>query len=854
MAIRYIYIYETPESKLKGLIKIGDAFDIDARIKQQLNTAAAISADQLSYQLLYKTEAVINDTIEIRDYDIHKALEIKGYTKHQITEGDGLLKSSTEWFNIGIDQAIHLIEELKSGKKAEEIDIERYQDFPMRPEQHKAVEQTKKYFLSNTNDFIEVMWNAKMRFGKTFTTYQLMKSMGFNKILILTYKPAVEDAWQKDLDGHVDFYDYVFLKKDSLKSINYYLNNNKKIVAFASYQDLFGTNGNGNEIKDKHSQLFQTTWDMVVIDEFHYGAGTKKAKQIIEESDVSLKEIKKFNQEFYAEEDDELIDEELSENIDNIVHKSIRSKYRLYLSGTPFKAMADDRFPKDAIFNWTYPDEQKAKEEWYSNNPNVDPLKNPYRKLPQIKLYLYKVSEELIEAGKEENKDEFSLNYFFKAKHKKFINENAVKKWLDLISGRIVEETSLIDEIYQDKREIYYSQYPYDHNCDLAKEIDHSLWYFNRVESAIAMADLIKEHPILSNYHVILVAGKNTKSGVNALPPVEKALNEFDKTITITVGKLTTGVSVPKWKAVLFLRDISSPENYFQTAFRAQTPYEDKLTGKIKETCYIFDFSPNRSLKLLTTYSEKLSSDSLLTTSEQKITEFIRYLPVLKVYGNEMYEMDAREVLTFDLTNTDAKGLGLRFVERSNIVVTTETIDAMNSTVEIKARCAEIFQKIKMFKKYNGASDEELKESDVDLTVLDVNNEKIKKLKTKKTNNDKEDNDFNEETEREKELNKIEKEQKSEREKLRNLLKTLLSRIPLYMYLTDATEENLEQVLASDLLDVFRKTTGITVDDFRYLKDIGLLKIDSIDGYILKFLELENKNFNEHNLHLIGNK
>ncbi|MDD3769960.1 MAG: GIY-YIG nuclease family protein [Sulfuricurvum sp.] len=843
---KYIYIYQTPSSKEKGLIKIGDAFDIDARIKQQLNTAAAISADQLAYELLYKTEAVLNNGTEIRDHDIHKALEAKGYPKHQISEGDGLLKNSTEWFQIDVEQAIHLIEQIKKGKKPEEIDIDRFQDFPMRPEQSNAVEQTRSYFLSQTSGAtVEMMWNAKMRFGKTFTAYQLMRRMEFKKTLILTYKPAVEDAWKQDLEHHVDFKEYVFLKQESLSSINEHLGKNKGVVAFASYQDILGTKTDGNEIKDKHLQLFGTEWDLVVIDEFHYGANTKKAKQMIEDSDISQKEKKELEKEFFAEEDDELIEEHVSEEIDTVVHKAIRSKYRLYLSGTPFKAMADDRFPKEAIFNWTYPDEQKAKEKWYKDNPDKDPKLNPYRKLPQIKLYLYKVADDLIEAGKDEGKDEFSLNHFFKAKQKKFLNEPAVRRWLDLITGRLEIETSKVDEIHEGGTK-YASQYPYDHDCALAKEIDHALWYFNRVDSAIAMADLIKEHPILQQYHVILVAGKETKSGVDALPPVEKALQEHDKTITITVGKLTTGVSVPKWKAVLFLRDTDSPENYFQTAFRAQTPYENKLTGEIKETCYIFDFSPNRSLKLLTSYSEKLSSDSLLTTSEQKITEFIRYLPVLKVYGNEMYEMDAREVLTFDLSGIDAKGLGMRFVERRNIVVTRETIDAMNANTEVRDRCAAIFEKIKMFKKYSGASDTELKNSDVDLVSLDANNQKIKKLETKTTSNEKE------EKERNKELEKVEKEQKSEREKLRELLKTLLSRIPLYMYLTDATEENLEQVLVGDVHDLFRKATGITVDDFRYLKEIGLLQVDSIDGYILKFLELENKNFNEHNRHFVS--
>lgn len=838
--MKYIYIYETPESKKQGLIKIGDATNVTKRINEQFNTAATFDSSQLNYTLLFSTKALKEDGTEFRDHDIHSILEKKGYSKHQITQDKEVYKENTEWFRIDVEKVIHLLECFKKGKKAESIDIDRFENFPMRPEQERAVNLTIEYFKKAKNrTTIDMLWNAKMRFGKTFTAYQLAKKMGFSKVLILTYKPAVEDAWQKDLEHHVDFKDYLFLRRESLGDIKKHIKKKQKIVTFVSYQDLLGTKDDVTEIKDKHQDLFETHWDIVIIDEFHYGAGTQKAKEMLVQQANDATEIKELENDFFSEEDEELIEEENSAKIVKVVEKSITSNYRLYLSGTPFKAIADSRFHQDAIFNWTYIDEQRAKEEWDTINPKKKET-NPYRSLPQIKLFLYKVSEELITAGVKEGKDEFSLNHFFRAKKKKFENPEAIQKWLNLISGVVRPQVDLEEEINGDVK-YETSQYPFDHEGQLFDKLDHTLWYLNRVDSAYALKEALENHSIFKNYHIILAAGKELKSGVEAVQPVLDAIDNNVKTITITVGKLTTGVSIPKWKAVLFLRDTDSPENYFQTAFRAQTPYKDRKTGLYKEECYIFDFSPNRSLKLLTSYSEKLSSDSHLTTSEEKISEFVRYLPVLKIYGNRMVEMDARSVLTFDLSGIDAKGLGERFIERKNVVVTRETIDAINGSLENQKRCQEIFDKIKMFKKFTGASEKEIESSDAIVANLDVNNKKIKELETKETKN-KNDADKNK-----KEIDEAEKELKSEREKVRELLRTLLSRVPIFMYLTDATEENLEQVLVEPKKDLFRKTTGITTSDFRFLKEVGLIKIDSIDGYILKFVNLENQNFEINN-------
>jgi hypothetical protein len=837
--MKYIYIYETPKSKKEGSVKIGDAFDPEKRIKDQFNTASAFDSSDGEYQILFITEAIKDDGTEFRDHDIHRILAEKGHPKHRI-ESDAFSKP-TEYHKIDIESVKHLINEYKKGKNPEEIDINRYQSFPMRPEQKTAVERTIKHFTKNgvSASTVEMLWNAKMRFGKTFTAYQLAKKMGHSKVLILTYKPAVQDAWQSDLEHHVDFKDYVFLCRDSLSHINYHINKGNKVVAFASYQDILGEKGEGESIKDKHNELFDTHWDMVVIDEFHYGSGTERAKELIAEKAETKKEYKEAVKESIADEDEEVGEVEIDQQADSVISKDISSDYRLFLSGTPFKALADSRFDTDAIFNWTYTDEQKAKEQWSVDHPN-DPESNPYKSLPKIKLYVYKVSDELISAGLQEGKDEFSLNYFFKTKGKKFINEDAVKKWLRIISGMPEKsEGDIFDQIEDDEYKI--SPFPFDSEGPLVKDLDHTLWYLNRVDSAYALKELLESHTVFGQYKIIMAAGKGIKSGYEAVGDVREQIKSAKKSITISVGKLTTGVSIPEWKGVLFLRDTDSPENYFQTAFRAQTPYTDPKTKEPKETCYIVDFSPNRSLRLLTSYSEKLTEDSHLTTSQDRIAEFIKYLPVLKIEGNSMKEMDAHEVLTFDLSGVDAKGLGERFISRKNIVVTASVIDGITSNIDIKEKCSKIFDKIKKFKKFTGASDGDMKKSDVDIGNLDVNNKRIKDLKTKEAKNE------HEKKAKDKEEDKAEKEIISEREKMRELLKTLLSRMPIFMYLTDATEENLEQVLIEPKKDLFRKTTGITIDEFKFLRDVGFLKVDSIDGYIIKFLELESKNYYNNN-------
>ncbi len=832
---KYIYGYIVlPIGKRNApIIKIGETTEVD--INQYITTHIKGRKSTRSLYWIHAfppIEAIYSDGInkgkQFNDKgEFRKTFEYHGYPQLRDEEG-----KITEEHQVSPNIAEHIIKEFKNGIPKEEIDINRTQTFPMRNEQKDAVIQTREYFEKHP-DGTEMLWNAKMRFGKTFTAYQLAKSISnIQKILVLTYKPAVKDAWKSDLNNHKDFKDFVFLSDESLLDINNY-KNKKKVVAFVSFQDIL-QEGKDNKIKERHKFLFgeENKWDLLIIDEFHYGSSTKKAQETIYETEGKEITEDQIKEELLSDEKDEEIDNEIVEKLE----KKIKSKYKLFLSGTPFKALADDRFLPEAIFNWTYQQEQKAKEEWI---PSYVGEKNLYESLPKIKLYLLELSQDLITAGWLQDKNEFSLNEFFKVEKGKhtFKNEEFVIKWLDLLSGSF-ENQNKEEEIIEDNEKKTTNFFPFSNQSDFIKKdlINHTMWYLNRTASAKALKKLLEEHPKFKDeYKIILVAGKDSKSGADALPPVEEAIKNNKKTIILTVGKLTTGVSIPELSAILFLRDTESPESYFQTAFRAQTPYVDSYGKVLKQECYIFDFSPNRSLKLLTEYSEKLSEKNSLGSTD-KMEEFIKYLPVLKFSGNSFIEMDAKDVLTFNYQSIGARTLGEYFGSTKNVHFPIEQVIALNNDPTLKQKCVDIFAKIKKFKKFN--SIKENKDDQINFEDLGRHVSDIQKLKTK----------GGEKTAKEKkEIDQKTKEYKDEANKGRELLKTLLSRLPVYMYLTDASEENLIQVLNSDLDNIFEKTTGITIDDFKFLFEIGFIKVNSINGYIYKFLELENYNYDNLN-------
>ncbi|HCX99874.1 MAG TPA: restriction endonuclease, partial [Bacteroidales bacterium] len=421
----------------------------------------------------------------------------------------------------------------------------------MRPEQANAVKKTKAYFESfkseseNRGKTPHFLWNAKMRFGKTFAAYQLAKSMGWQKVLVLTFKPAVQSAWEEDLLTHVDFEGWQFISRNNELEYDS-ADKSKPIVCFGSFQDYLGKNDAGG-IKARNEWVHATNWDCVIFDEYHYGAWRDNAKELFEAE--SKKEVE-FAQGIgmdYFEED----------------IMPITTDHYLYLSGTPFRAIASGEFIEEQIFNWTYSDEQRAKENWEGEN-------NPYAPLPRMVMLTYQLPDSIRQIALEGEFDGFDLNVFFSAEGSgrtaQFKYEDEVQKWLDLIRGAFSETT--VDNLKMGAQK---PPLPFSH-APLLKVLNHTFWFLPTVASCHAMANLLsqQQNKFYHDYRVIVAAGTSAGIGVNALPPVYDAMTDNpleSKTITLSCGKLTTGVSVKPWTGIFMLRNSSSPETYFQAAF-----------------------------------------------------------------------------------------------------------------------------------------------------------------------------------------------------------------------------------------------------------------------------------------------
>ena len=839
--MKKIYIYETPKSKEDGYVKIGETSrDVETRIKEQFQTAAIYNEEETEFTILHQREAKKENGCEYTDKDFHKFLLSKGVSKPN---------KNKEWFEITIEQAISALNAFE--KDNFNHDIKRIYDFKMRKEQQRAVDLAYNYFTKNSqfkdnikNDFL---WNAKMRFGKTFASYQLMKKFNWTKILIITYRPAVKKSWRDDLNSHVDFIGYNFLSDEYISNFD---KKNKNVV-FISFQDLLKADVNKSIMKDKHKIIFETEWDCVFIDEFHYGTSTSNALGIIDGYNDEDSEIikKSIEQDEMKEREKELQEEfDVIENLLN--DKYLKTKNRLFLSGTPFKAIKNNRFSSEQIFNWTYLDEQREKNKWINNNSDEykkNKESNPYHSLPKLNLYIYEISDENYKKGIDKQKNEFSLSYFFKAEKNIFVNENNVKKWLDIIAGKVTYANN--DNDFEENSLSHYekSKFPFANieSNGFSHILNHTLWLLPSVASCKAMEKILKEHNVFSNYKIIVAAGKGFGVGANAIPPVEQAISKNRKTITLSCGKLTEGVSIKEWTGVLFLTDIASPERYFQTAFRAQTPWKENGITK-KEDCYIFDFHPSRSLNLLSEYSNKLNKKedrkelAKLTEQKENLIEFLKYLPVLKISGNSMMSLDANAVMSFDCSNYNSSDLIKAFQSNKNINISKEQISDIMADVDILKRCDHILDNIKAYRKYMGKEEEapSIKE------IGDIN-KKLDKLKTKKLKEKYKDKKIN------KAIDSHEKEIKAKQDQMRELLKILLGRIPLFMYLTHALEEDLHEVLYSTQSEkdgLFRKATGIEVEDFEFLVNQGLIKSTSINSYIQRFKEIEILNNESDNI------
>jgi hypothetical protein len=713
-----------------------------------------------------------------------------------------------------------VLAELRTGQK---FTGTHHEHFPMRDEQVEAVEKTYGYFKSiwreNKKAVPRFLWNAKMRFGKTFTTYQLAKKLGAKRVLVVTFKPAVEDAWQTDLESHVDFDGWQYLSR-STGGDPTRANSKKPLVYFGSFQDLLGRDDAGN-IKARNEWLHTLNWDLVVFDEYHFGAWRETAKELFEGEDDAIAK-KEAKLEYAAGLED------MNEDLTVLSEKEteflpITARAYLYLSGTPFKALATGEFIEEQIFNWTYTDEQRAKEAFAKKHPNK---RNPYSALPQMRLLTYQMPDELLAIASGGEFDEFDLNAFFQAsgtgKAAKFTHRNDVQKWLDIIRGSYAPRA--VESLKTGSR----PPFPYS-DVRLLPYLQHSFWFLPNVAACHAMANLLAERQNVfwKDYSVIVAAGTSAGIGLEALPPVRKAIGSgFDtKTITLSCGKLTTGVTVPQWSSILMLRNLTSPETYFQAAFRVQSPWSIKNPNGdnpneeeiLKPVCFVFDFAPTRALRQLSEYGIGLSPNE--PNPENAVKDLVSFLPVLAYDGANMTQIDAGGILDIAMAGTSATLLARKWESALLVNVDNDTLRRIMDNPEAMAA-------VERIEGWRALGDNVLE------TIINKR-DRIKELKKKAKEK--------ELTKKEKkELSDEEKEFKSKRKLVQEKLIKFATRIPAFMYLTDFRENTLQQVITKIETGLFETVTGLTVKDFHLLVRLRVFNTEQMNQAVFAFRRYED--------------
>lgn len=624
-----IYSYTLPDlPQYDGAQKIGytERQNVDDRIREQVHTPAV----DLRYIKQWYAPAFYLDTNNqptsksFIDKDFHRYLRAEHINQRKDLPGE-------EWFDFTNDPAQskilfdnfrHTYNTITQGEKI---------PYKLRSEQEAAVTKALAYFRSHSdnNDTDEqpaFLWNAKPRFGKTLAAYDLAKRLDAKSVLIVTNRPAIANSWYDDYAKFVDGYEFVSvtsslsdrptLTREQFILRNADHNNGLRQITFLSLQDLKGSHYFGGKI-DKLKWVADLHWDLLIIDEAHEGVDTAR-------TDAALDIVKR--------------------------------KYTLYLSGTPFKMLASEKFSDDAIYNWTYLDEQQAKQAELVALRNGDDIDASRTNLPDMRLFTYRISEmttneinEGVDLDGEDCDYAFDLNEFFATtKSGKFIHADDVRAFLHNLSTN--------------------TKYPFS-TPELRNELKHTFWYVgNRVDSCKALAKLLKEDPVFKDYEVIIAAGDgksfeeeadNYNANEKSFDRVNHAISEHDKTITLSCGQLTTGVTVKQWSAVLMLTDIKSPALYMQAAFRAQNPYEhiETVNGKSvmvrKKSAYLFDFAPTRVLEIYGEFANGLQPAAVegrITEAERKdnIKRLLNFFPVISEDTNgRMIELDAEKVLTF---------------------------------------------------------------------------------------------------------------------------------------------------------------------------------------------------------------
>lgn len=800
-------IYAYSDTRFPGMLKVGYT---ERPIKERMKEHYPTLTPTQSWKVELIESAMKPDGSVFRDHDVHRVLE---YWKIPAIRDPDDKKS--EWFKCKAQDVSQAIIAVKTG----DINLRtRSANFAPRPEQKAAVEKTFAYFekikaekakkilpKSFTPKFL---WNCKMRFGKTFASYLLAQKMQAKRVLVLTFKPAVQSAWQEDLENHVLFDGWQFVSRGGLSYEE--CSKKKPIVCFGSFQDFLGTNENGG-IKARNEWVHTTHWDLVIFDEYHFGAWRENAKRLFENEDEE--NLNAFDEEKYIKEE--------AGNVQNEESLPITTDHYLFLSGTPFRALNSGEFIEEQIYSWTYSDEQSAKENW-KKEPN------PYAALPRMVMMTYQIPESIKEIAKGGEFNEFELNLFFDAEGTgdaaEFKHKEHVQKWLDLIRGADIPTSVDNLRLGANKR----PPMPFS-DTRLLNVLSHTVWLLPGVASCYAMANLLaeKQNAFFHDYRIIICAGSGAGIGMEALKPVQLAMQDplETKTITLSCGKLMTGITVKPWSGIFMLCNLRSPETYFQSAFRVQSPWEvkDSLGNNIilKNECYIFDFALDRALKQISDYSRNLNTDPLKDNPQKLVEEFISFLPVLAYDGSTMKRINAAEILDMAMSGTSATLLAKRWESALLVNVDNETLARlMNNAAAMKA-----LESIEGFRNLNS-----------DIETIINKSEAVKKAKKEKQGK------MSQAEKRE--LSDEEKEYKSKRKQIQEKLIKFATRIPVFMYLTDYREHCLKDVITQLEPGLFKKVTGLTLKDFELLVSLNVFNGPVMNDAIFKFRSYEDSSLN----------
>lgn len=614
-----IYIYTVTDingQKVNdGWLKVGQTIRLtNTRIKEHTHTAGLMA------EILYEVSAQDINGNNFTDSSIHEALTKKGFTRNE----------GTEWFSVGyLNQSdlLNAIKEVIESRIACTGDFaqlkNRPTEFKLRPNQQQAVDATYERWQvakdsdSNLATINQFLWNAKPRFGKTLTAYEFAKKIQARKVLIVTQRTAISDSWHKDYyDWIKDSTDFKFgsskqnqLKNDHGNIIHTALgksdsarlasNPSEHLIFYISFADIKGKNE--REFKESNQWVFDTSWDLFIIDETHEGSETDKA-------------------------------------IDVFDH--LNTGFTLHLSGTPFKKIVSKDFNAKNTYTWSYADEQERKNNWdYTNG------ENPYADMPKLNIFTYQLSPELRKVCMSEDFS-FDFNEFFKNNGERFNHEAEINQFLDNLSAN--QNTDVMDATAQ--------YYPFA-DSRTRDELRHTFWLlpqYGGVKMTELLKKLLKQHSYFKDYEIIMATG----DGDADRPKSDKALQEVHgkigdkpwqtKTITLSCGQLTTGVTVAPWTAVLMLNNLSSPSLYLQAAFRSQNPWRYEIDGNIynKTDCYVFDFAPDRILKIVDDYANLDVARRTNATRKQNIKKLINYLPVISLdRSGTMSYLEASEIL-----------------------------------------------------------------------------------------------------------------------------------------------------------------------------------------------------------------